>query len=202
MTAALAGAPIGPGFADPVHDAQAAFRAVLDAMARPGLIVEPPPPASVPEGLVPAMAAVLLALADHETPVWLDASASTDAARAWLRFHCGAPIAATPADTRFAAVAGADAMPALDRFALGTDPYPDRSATVIIAVTALGQGGRTVRLAGPGIETETALAVAGLPERFWTEWSANRALFPCGIDVVLVEGGRLAALPRTARVLE
>ena len=77
------------GFADPVRDAQRCFRAVLDAMARPGRIahvsgVTPPSPLDV------ATAAVALTLVDHETKLWLDPAAG--AAREWLRFHCGAPL--------------------------------------------------------------------------------------------------------------
>ena len=44
------------------------------------------------------------------------------------------------------------------------------------------------------------LAAAGLRDGIWDEWDANRALFPCGIDLVLVAGSRLAALPRTTAV--
>ena len=65
-----------PGFTDPVTDAQATFRAVLDAMARPGTIHSAGECLAAPAPLDRATAAVLLTLVDHETPLWLDANAA------------------------------------------------------------------------------------------------------------------------------
>ena len=79
-----------PGFEDPVRDAQVTFRAVLDAMARPGRLHNVGQSLTAPAPLYRATAAVLLTLIDNETPLWLDPAAST--ARDWLAFHCGAAI--------------------------------------------------------------------------------------------------------------
>ena len=80
-----------PGFADPVGEAQATFRAVLDAMSRPGRLHHVGEHLTAPAPLDSATAAVLLTLIDNETPLWLDGAAT--AARDWLAFHCGAVIA-------------------------------------------------------------------------------------------------------------
>lgn len=180
-----------PGFADPVADAQACFRAVLDAMARPGQLH----PAG--NGLVPpapldaATAAVLLTLADGDTPVWLDQAAS--AALAWIVFHAGAPIVEGSADAAFAV---ALSMPELGTLADGSDEAPEDAATLILQVPALGRG-QQFRLSGPGLREPRVLAVEGLPDGFASAWLANRARFPRGIDIVLCSGTTLAALPRT-----
>ena len=50
---------------------------------------------------------------------------------------------------------------------------------------------------GPGIETRAAISIAGLPDSFWSEWAANHALFPCGVDLVFTSGADLLALPRS-----
>lgn len=187
-----------PGFADPVHDAQASFRAVLDAMAHPGRIVTMPArlPSSLPLGT--AAVAVALSLCDGDTPVWLDAAAA--GAASYLTFHCGAPLAATPGEASFAFVAGLAALPPLDSFALGSDEYPERSATLVIEVESLADGDG-VRLRGPGVRSETLLAVAGLPARFWAERGALAELFPRGLDMVFACGDRLAAVPRSIQVI-
>ena len=184
-----------PGFADPVRDGQAVFRAVLDAMARPGRVREVAAPVAPPPPLARATAAVLLTLVDAETPLWVDGGA--EAAREWLLFHCGAPIVPMAA-ARFAV---ALSPVALNGLPAGTDEEPESSATLILQVAALGEGAG-LRLAGPGLAAPSILRVRGLPPGFVTEWRANHALFPRGVDVVLCAGDRLAALPRTVQIEE
>jgi alpha-D-ribose 1-methylphosphonate 5-triphosphate synthase subunit PhnH len=142
---------------------------------------------------------VCLALADFESPLWLDATARTAEVVEHLRFHCGVPIVDRPRDADFALVADASSMPPLDAFAQGTDEEPERSATVIVEVDSL-VAGDGVELRGPGIAECARLRAEGLPPRFWTQLRDNHALFPRGVDVLLVAGTRLAALPRTTRV--
>lgn len=186
------------GFADPVHDAQAAFRALLEATARPGTVVSLPQP-ETPPPLPPAAAAIALALCDGDTPLWLDDRLASTPVREWLRFHAATPLVADPSLAAFAFACG-DAAP-FDALATGTDEAPERSATLILSVEAFGMG-RPLRLAGPGIAGETLLRVSGLPNRFAAWRARNLALYPRGVDVVLVSGTEAAALPRTTVVQE
>lgn len=185
---------LGSGFTDETLESQAGFRALLDAMARPGVIRRLTRPARPPEGLSPAAATVLAALADGDTPVSI---ADTPALRAFVGGRLGAPLAA-PDGAAFAVVAAAALLP-LGRFAQGSDAFPDQSATVIVEVSALGRG-EDLLLSGPGIAGTAVLEVEGLPADFRAAWAAQRALFPCGVDLVLCDGDRLAALPRGIRV--
>jgi alpha-D-ribose 1-methylphosphonate 5-triphosphate synthase subunit PhnH len=185
-----------PGFADPVLDSQRCFRAVLEAMSRPGRVVEAGEGLAPPAPLAPAAAAVLLTLVDADTPLWLDAGAD---AVAWARFHCGAPIIGDLAAAAFALATGVP--PALEALDAGTDEEPHRSATLILQVAALGEGAGWA-LTGPGIEAEHRLRVDGLPGGFREAWAANHQKFPRGVDVVLCAGTRLAALPRSVALGE
>ena len=65
------------GFADAVREAQAVFRTVMMALARPGTIGRIEARLTPPAPLTPELAAVALTLADHETPVWLDPRAGS-----------------------------------------------------------------------------------------------------------------------------
>ena len=189
-------APLSAGFADPVHDAQAAFRSVLDALARPGRRFALGQPVA---GLVlgPAMAHLLLALTDDDTAVWWQ---QVDTARAgWLRFHTGAPTASAPADAAFAVLTDAVAMPALDVFAAGSVASPERSATLLLEVPSLHQG-PAVEWRGPGIQGIQTVRVGGLPDQFWSQWQSNHAAFPQGVDIVFTCAGEAIGLPRTTRV--
>ena len=186
------------GFANVGLDSQQAFRAVLEAIAHPGRILTVRGPATPPPPLDTATTAVALTLLDFETPVWLDARAASEETVAYLRFHCGAPLAPAPAAARFAIVAAPERVPDLTAFDVGSDARPDRSATLLVQVRAL-TAGRGRRLTGPGINGEVRLEVEGLLDGFWQQWRAQGATFPRGVDVLLCAGDRLAALPRTTR---
>ena len=183
---------LSAGFANPVADAQSCFRAVLDAMARPGR-VRTVTGLAPPEPLCDAAAAVLLTLADHETPLWLDSV--VEPAKSWIAFHTGAAIAAIDR----AMFGMALSLPDFDRFLSGTDEMPETAATIILQVRSLA-GGRRFVLDGPGLREPEILTVDGLPLDFATIWRRNHALFPRGIDLILCAGRELTALPRSVRV--
>ncbi|SFV06781.1 alpha-D-ribose 1-methylphosphonate 5-triphosphate synthase subunit PhnH [Methylobacterium sp. 174MFSha1.1] len=188
------------GFADPVHDAQGVFRAVMDALARPGTI-QPLATELAPSGpLTPELASIALALADADAPLWLDAAlAKNPAVAEFLRFHTGARIATDPLDAAFALVSDPAACPDFSVFAQGTPAYPDRSATLVLAVSDLSDRAGW-RLDGPGIKGSATLFAAPLPADMGDRLARNHAGFPQGVDLILVAPGRLAALPRSTRV--
>jgi alpha-D-ribose 1-methylphosphonate 5-triphosphate synthase subunit PhnH len=152
-----------------------------------------------PEGLYPATAALCLTLADLDTALWLDDVAATPETLAYLRFHCGAPIASEHQDADFALIARALAMPRLATFKAGEPEYPDRSATLIIEVPSL-TGGPVTSWSGPGIPGVREVAINGLADGFWEEWELGRVLYPMGIDVVFTCADAVIALPRTIMV--
>jgi len=191
---------IDGGFAEPVFDAQAVFRAIMDAMARPGTVQELPQLARPPAPLSATAGAVALALCDNDTPVWLDPPLQAEApVKAWLGFHTGAPLANTPADANFALIANPKEMAALDGFSQGTQEYPDRSTTLILLTSDLGSG-PTLLLEGPGIEKTVMIAPTGMPRHFVEQWKQNNRRFPRGADIILAAPGSLACLPRTTRI--
>ncbi len=196
--AALDLSRIAPGFAEPVRDSQAVFREVMECVARPGRNASFAFAPEAPEGLARAAGALALTLFDFETSVWLDPALRGTEAESWLRFHCGCPLTAEAGQADFAVVADMAAAPALSAFNQGDAKYPDRSTTVILQVVAL-DGGPTVTLSGPGIQTTTDIAPQGLPQGFWGQFETNQAQFQFGVDGMLVAGVRLMALPRTAR---
>lgn len=189
-----------PGFADPVHHAQQAFRCLLDAMSRPGSLQSLPFELSAPAGLQPALTALLLALADRDTPLWLPPELRSDAAGEHLRFHAGCPLVAEMGKAQFLMLQNLNALPTLDALRLGDAAYPDRSATLFIEVDALQVGEGTLRLRGPGIQGETRIEVAGWSASSQAFVQDNRRRFPLGVDLVLCAGRQLLALPRTTLI--
>jgi alpha-D-ribose 1-methylphosphonate 5-triphosphate synthase subunit PhnH len=195
--AASLAAVTASGFAEPGHDAQAVFRAALTALSEPGRVIDLPVALdeALPAG--PAALALLLALADADTPLWLDAGAG--AAARFLTFHTGAPVVAETSGARFALIADAANCPPLHHFAPGDEEYPDRSATLIIEAASLAEGGPLV-LRGPGIADQHQLSLGGLAPGFLVDWAANHALFPRGVDILFTCGRRLVGLPRSIRL--
>lgn len=194
-----------PGFNDTVHDAQRVFRALLDALSRPGSIVAID--AALPDnhamrdglaGRVPLAAfASLLALTDYSTPVHVgrDDDVLGDA----LRFHASAPVTQDRSEAAFAYIDDPRDMPSLDAYSHGSPESPEDAATLFIRVPSLTEGEPLV-WRGPGIAQSRTVAIAGLSREFWSERAALTALFPCGIDCYFVAGGALVGLPRTTHV--
>lgn len=188
------------GFADPVMGGQATFRAIMQAMAEPGTKqtishhLRPPAP------MRPTMAAIAATLCDADTLIWLDDGLAADTQVVkWLGFHTGAPVTQRTDQAAFALVSDVAAMPALADFAQGTDSYPDRSGTLILAVESL-HSGTTFDLSGPGIRNSRPLQFTPAPDGFADQWAVNGAQFPRGIDLILAGPGAVVCLPRSTRI--
>ena len=193
-------AELPAGFADKVLSAQSTFRSVMDAMARPGSVQRIAAVSGTPSTMMRGTAAIALTLFDHDTPIWLDEgmSATPDAAR-WLKFHTNAPVIADPSVSSFALIGDSKNLPALDRFAFGSNEYPDRSTTLILQVDSLNEG-PAFELRGPGIDGIAILRASIQPHDLFEQLAINVALFPRGIDVVLVHDDTIVAIPRTTRL--
>jgi len=183
------------GFADRPRQSAVAFRAALDALARPGRLHEVSGMIS-PEGLSVAVGVLLLTLADAETPLWLPERLRGSAAE-WLRFHTNAPLVAKRGQAMFAVGRWDELMPLAD-WPAGEAAYPDRSVTLLVEVAAL-EGGAVLELSGPGIDGAARLAPV-LPDGAAAALRVNAARFPLGLDFFFTAGGRLAGLPRSTRI--
>jgi len=194
-------AELPAGFAEKVLSAQCTFRSVMDAMARPGSVARIVAEVGTPAAMMRGTAAIALTLFDHDTPIWLDpAMSETTEVTKWLKFHTGAPVVADSSICHFAVVGDAAALPTLDRFAFGSNEYPDRSTTLILQVESLTQG-QDFELRGPGIDGAAVLRAAVQPADLFERLDINAVLFPRGIDVVLVAGDAIVAIPRTTRLV-
>jgi alpha-D-ribose 1-methylphosphonate 5-triphosphate synthase subunit PhnH len=194
-------AELPAGFADKVRSAQSTFRSVMDAMARPGSVVRIVAGAGTPAPMMRGTAAIALTLFDHDTPLWLDPPmCETSEVTKWLKFHTSAPVIADPSICSFALIGDAAALPDLNGFSFGSNEYPDRSTTLILQVESLTLG-PTFELNGPGIDGTAVLQAAIQPLDLFERLAINAALFPRGIDVVLVADDAIVAIPRTTRLV-
>jgi alpha-D-ribose 1-methylphosphonate 5-triphosphate synthase subunit PhnH len=187
------------GFDEPVFQSQSVFKALMDAMSRPGsihtldAIAMPPAPMSRGAG------AIALTLCDHDTPVSLSMPLVEAGVPGWLAFQTGALITSDRTEAQFTFLDASSSLPALSTFSVGDQEYPDRSATIVLEIIGL-HGGIEYTLEGPGIEKTTVFAPQGLPDHFAALWQQNAALFPRGVDLILVAGSDIACLPRTTKI--
>ena len=178
------------GFSDAAVQSAHAFRASLEAMARPGSLhtltgATPPAPLSVAAGVL------VLTLCDGTTPVHLAGAHDCAPLRDWITFHTGAPLVG--AEQAAFAIGTWAALQPVSRFAIGLPDYPDRSTTLLVECTELSPTGP--RLTGPGIKDTAHLS---LPET--AAFIANRAHFPLGFDCFFTAGAQVAGLPRSTCV--
>ena len=194
-------AELPAGFADKVLSAQSTFRSVMDAMARPGVVQRIVATSGMPAPMMRATTSIALTLFDHDTPIWLDPRMSeTSEVTKWLKFHTSAPVIADSSICSFALIGDPNGLPGLDRFAFGSNEYPDRSTTLILPVGSLAQG-PVFELRGPGIDGTATLQAPIQPADLFERLAINAALFPRGIDVMLVADDAVVAIPRTTRLV-
>ncbi len=207
------------GLVDPVHGSQAVFRRVLDAMSRPGRVHELPVglfehPSRPALPLGTAAAALLLTLCDSETALWWSPGPRLPQLHDWARFHAGVRWVDPVEDADVVGVRASALTSALwSRLRLGSDIAPHTSATLIVEVDDLEaldvgphdrrarhDGEALLRLEGPGIERTGRLRVAGIAREVWQARIAQSAIYPCGVDLLLCCGHRVAGLPRSTHL--
>jgi alpha-D-ribose 1-methylphosphonate 5-triphosphate synthase subunit PhnH len=186
-----------PGFRHPVYDAQRTFRAMLDAIAQPGISRKIAAPIMPPIGITSACAAACLTLFDLETRIWLQPDLDTEV-QSWLRFHTGCRITSEPQQSDFALVWNPAQLLELQNFNLGTAEYPETSTTLFIQVQDLERGSN-LTLTGPGILGERSIAPQ-LPRRCWEQWLMNHRSYPLGIDWFLFTQEEVMGIPRTVNI--
>lgn len=192
-------ASLDGGFDDVSTESAGIFRAVLDAISRPGTMQNQSVSLAPPAPLLPTCAAVILTLVDNDTPLWIAPELMGDNVSQYLKFHTGAVLVEKAADAAFA-VFSAGHIPDLSQFQLGTAEYPDRSATMIIQIDGHGEAA-PVSLAGPGIKHKQEFSVPGLDEAFWRKVRNNNSRFPLGLDFVFCLQQGIAACPRSSAVM-
>ena len=193
-------AGVGPGFADPVFESQAAFRGCLDALATPGTVVSLGAGLESLPGLHAAASALLLALLDQDTRLWLsprrgggpDRDEPEVPHRLLVRGLAGRSGFRARRRRRGTAAAGR-LQRRLRRVpgALG-----DASCCRCRRSSTAGW-----RLSGPGHPRRgAAVACRRSATRSSPQWERNRARFPRGVDLYVRSGDRLCGLPRTTRI--
>jgi alpha-D-ribose 1-methylphosphonate 5-triphosphate synthase subunit PhnH len=168
---------------------QQLFRALLNAMARPGSLEKNVRFAEGGPSGLPVLAMLVdgeVSLADpHQLLQKSD----------WPLLQS----AEKPADTADYVLCAGDRTPEFVP-KLGTLTSPEQSATLVISVGNLNAGPTRLKLKGPGIAETTSLDIDGL-DRSWIrarqDWVDE---FPLGVDLILVSETQLAAIPRTTKV--
>ncbi len=190
--------PLSRPLENPVADSAEIFRTVLNAMSRPGRPQSLAYRGDAPDGLFPSTFAVAQTLFDHDTTVFLSPAVDSAAARTDIRFHCGSPVVDRPERAAFAVLSFAEAASLLPALHAGTPDYPDRAATAILQIDGFSdQPG--AELTGPGIQDKEGLHIQGGRD-FWSCLLANQALYPLGVDILIVSNDAVVGLPRSTRI--
>jgi len=85
--------------------------------------------------------------------------------------------------------------------ALGSLESPEYGATLLLAVEQLGEGPLALELSGPGIPGKRQLCLKGLDAGWVLQRADWTSSFPLGADMLIFDAEKVAALPRTTRLL-
>ena len=171
---------------------QRVFRALLEALSRPGRLVELPEDGDGLDGLA-------LTLLDGEVSFHAPGAGGGFGER--VARATGARLVPLPtADFAFFWSGGAEGLKDMKR---GTLEAPEEGATAVVLVERLSpEGGEVVlELSGPGVPGMRTLGVDGFTRGAAEAMRESRVGYPLGVEVYLIDGaGRVAGLPRSTGV--
>lgn len=179
---------------------QRTFRALLEAMARPGTVARA---VHHPQAghLAPAVS-LLESVLDHEM-TFAVVPEQADLIDTLLRLtgsYVAAPIVAD-----YLLCEGGGILRALHDAKEGASEFPDKSATLVaVAASVSAEPGRglPLRLAGPGIKDTRTVWVDGFSQECREMFVERNGDLPTGIDLVLVDlDGAFTCLTRYTRLL-
>ncbi|MGV9801396.1 phosphonate C-P lyase system protein PhnH [Mycobacterium sp. NPDC003449] len=175
-----------------MHDSRTVFLACMRAMCAPGVPVElPARPALTPVDELDGAAAVLLAVLDRGLALGVSGGPAAGEIGAMLAATTGAARGEVGA-ADWVLVHGA-AADAITRAGRGSPLTPESGATVVVAAAGAVA---PVTLSGPGI-AGSATAHIGLDALAVHALTAANSAPPCGVDVFIVDGDCVIALPRS-----
>lgn len=187
------------GFNDLSRQSNDVFRSVLNALSNPGQISSIDVDLPTPEYFDAAATAILLALADFETPLWVAPDIADGNAQTHLKFHTGCPIAEDLPPASFAIATAQSDFSFLDQLALGSSENPHNSTTLILMLKGF-VGTQSYCLSGPGIKTKQTITPEGFPADVLKHMKQNTKNFPCGTDLILTSDRELMGIPRSTRL--
>lgn len=176
---------------DPVHDTRTCFRALVDAMSRPGTIHELQTP--------PADHAVLATLVDHEVTLYTTDEEISEALAREGR------LSEAPRSEAAIVHATESTDGGVRELTRGTRKEPSGGATIVYRVDGLFVGDEaqeelTLELQGPGVPGRRTLAVDGFPAAEARALADAQSSYPRGVDAVLATEYTIAALPRSVNM--
>lgn len=178
---------------------QQTFRALLNAMARPGVI------GNVPlhdiGGDFAAALSVIESLVDHEV-TFAVLPERADIIDAVLR-QTGSRVAALE-DAAYVLCESGSLAGVLDAAKDGTLEFPDRGATIVCRVESIAESAAgALVLSGPGIKDTATVRIEGFSPEAQALLADRNSHPPLGLDVVFVTAdGRVTCINRNTKLKE
>lgn len=194
---------------DDVYDTQHNFRALMDAMSRPGTIFKLKKHGfSLNQRLFnPNILTVLKTLGDKNVTFCLG-TIYDEEYTTYIEINTGMrPVAIEYAD--YAVFYGKFYDDAISRVNTGTLEFPESSSCVIISVEKILEGAglesaaghKLIKMKGPGIKDASKISLTGFDLKFARMITKLNAAFPLGTDVIFAgEDGNIACMPRTSMI--
>ncbi|MEI6208548.1 MAG: phosphonate C-P lyase system protein PhnH [Desulfuromonadales bacterium] len=172
----------------------AAFRAVLQAMSRPGTIRHLPD-----NGGADPLLTLLSSLLDNEVAVAAVGADRDDVLDKIVRVTGCRPGPVTEAD--FLLVLGASSGGRLSELRRGTSDYPETGATVLYLPDEVAAEGGVVSLTGPGIRDSVAPLLSGIADDELKLLGEINRGFPLGVDAIFLDRtGKMTCIPRSTQI--